>query len=300
MIPEYPKFKPLDLKDQELILEHLGMFRRNICELCPGNIYVWQEFDKTRLTMINQDLCLLLSPANESPFFLEPLGRNKLKDTVDICLKFAKRISRASEDFVSLFPPGSYKITPLRDHFDYLYLRQELAELKGKKFDGKRNHIKKFKSRFPQYEFVPLNEDHKKEALDLFERWFAARKESRYFPKFSHGAQKKVLETAFSDFTGLNLLGGAILADGSLKGFMIGSQLNSETVSAHFSYADPDIMGGPQTLLFEACNKTFSSYKYVNLEQDLGIPGLRKAKLSYYPIKLEKKFEIGPPDATRL
>jgi hypothetical protein len=79
-----------------------------------------------------------------------------------------------------------------------------------------------------------------------------------------------------------------------MKGFILGSRLNPETASVHFQYGDPSLRGISQTLLWEACNKTFSSFKYINLEQDLGIPGLRKAKLSYYPLRLEKKFEITP------
>jgi hypothetical protein len=185
-------------------------------------------------------------------------------------------------------------LTPQRNQFDYVYLREELAALKGKKFDGKRNHIKRFKVKCPDYRFLPLAPDHKKEALALFDKWFKAREESKYFPRLAYTSQRGAVTNAFSFFDKLNLLGGALFAGGSMKGFTLGSRLNPETVSVHFLYSDPELSGIFQTILWEACNKTYSAFKYMNLEQDLGIPGLRTAKLSYHPLKLEEKFEVKP------
>lgn len=294
MIPEYPKFKPLDLEDKLTISRHLKLIPKNICELSLGNIFIWKALDNTQLTCINHNVCMLLSQANEPPYFLEPLGHHRLEETVEVMLRHIGKISRVSESFASRLPEGKYKLTPLRNQFDYIYLTKELAELKGRKFDGKRNHIKRFKAKHPDYEFVPLTPDHRKEALELFERWFKIREESRYFPRLAYNAQKAAVTAAFSKFEQLELLGGALLIDRSLKGFTLGSQLNSEMVSVHFLYSDPELPGIFQTILWEACNKTFSAFKYIDLEQDLGIPGLRTAKLSYHPLRLEEKFEVTP------
>lgn len=294
MLPEYPKFKPLELEDKDLIYKYLSESPRETCELNVAIFYIWKEFDQPQLTLINKNLCLLLIPPNEPQYFLEPLGHNKLKETIDICLKHTGRICRASENFVSILPDKNYRLQCQRNHFDYIYLTRELAELKGRKFDGKRNHIKKFKQRHPDYKYIPLEPKHKKEALDLFEAWFEIRKESRFFPKLAHTAQRNAVENSFSLFEKLDLKGGAIYIDNTMKGFILGSYLNPEMVSVHFMYGHPALRGISQILLWEGCNKTFVSSEYVNLEQDLGIPGLRKSKLSYYPVKLGKKFEIKP------
>lgn len=90
----------------------------------------------------------------------------------------------------------------------------------------------------------------------------------------------------------LNLTGGILSIDGGAKGFIIGSPLNRETVCVHFQHAEPGFPGIYQTILNEACKTSFAGYKYINLEDDAGSEGLRKAKLSYYPIKLEEKFRI--------
>ena len=292
MIPEYPDFIPLGIGQRAEIAEHLAMTPRDTCELTVGNLFIWQDFDRPQVTLINNNVCVLITPPNETPYFLEPFGARKIRETVDLCLKHTGRISRASEMFVALLPQGTYKLEPLRNHFDYIYETKTLAELKGKKYDGKRNHIKRFGQRNPGYEYLPLDPGYKKEALALFERWFAEREESKYFPRLAYTSQKAAVTAAFNAFGELNLIGGALLAEKKLRGFTLGSPVNPEMISVHFMYAAPDFTGLSQTLLWEACNKTYNAYKYADLEQDLGIPGLRTMKLSYQPLKLEKKFEI--------
>ncbi|MDD5382898.1 MAG: phosphatidylglycerol lysyltransferase domain-containing protein [Candidatus Margulisbacteria bacterium] len=292
MFPEFPVFKPLKLADLPAISQQLKKYQPSVCELAPANLYLWQDFDNTQLTVINQNLCLLQSAPIEPPFFLEPIGNNKLPETAEICLKHASKISRASEKFIESLPAGKYRAKCLRGQFDYLYTTKGLAELKGRKFDGKRNHIKKFQHRFANSQFLPLTPDWQDRAISLFDKWFAIRKDSRFFPKLAYTAQKKALEKAFSLFNELALIGGLLLADETLKGFTIASRLNNETAAVHFAYADPHAPGSAQTLLWEACQKTFSAFPNINLEQDLGIPGLRTSKLSYHPVHLEKKFEL--------
>lgn len=292
MLPEYPKFKDLEIKDKKPVAEFLDKYQPKTCELNLPNLLIWKDFDRPQITLINQNLCLLINPLNEAPFFLAPVGQNNIAETTEICLVHCGKISRASEDFLGRLPPKKYPLICLRSHFDYIYLSQTLAELKGRKFDGKRNHIKRFKRHFPEYEFVPLKASFKKESLELFEEWFKIREQSRFFPKLAHTAQKSALLTAFALFEELDLQGGAILIKNKLEGFFMGSGLNRETLSLHFQYANPNLPGIAQILLWEACNKTLKSYKYINLEQDLGIPGLRTSKLSYHPYKLERKFEI--------
>ncbi|MFA5112697.1 MAG: phosphatidylglycerol lysyltransferase domain-containing protein [Candidatus Margulisiibacteriota bacterium] len=294
MIPHYPDFRPLSLEDKALLVRQLRATSREICELSLGNLFVWREFDRPQVTCINNNTCVLLDPPNEPAYFLEPLGRNNLGDTTRVMLKHSGRVSRVSRSFADLLPKDHYHFSPLRNQFDYLYLRTDLAELKGRKYDGKRNHLKRFQARYPDYRFVALTPGHKKEALTLFEKWFQVREESRYFPRLAYISQKGAITEAFALFKPLNFLGGALMVNGQMKGFTLGSKLNPETVSVHFLYSDPELSGGFQTTLWEANNKCFSGFKHIDLEQDLGIPGIRKAKLSYQPCKLVEKFEVKP------
>lgn len=292
MIPKYPEFKKLSLEDKPLIESSLNKFKRNICELNLANLLMWESLDNPSVTLINNNLCVLVQASFESPYFLEPFDRNNLIETIGICLKHTGKMSRISEDIATFLDPKKYAVNDLRSQSDYIYLQEELASLKGKKYDGKRNHIKKFTRNHPNYQYKTLSADFKPEVLALFEKWFISKKDFKIFNKISYSHQKHALKYAFSHFEALNLIGGAIMEANTLKGFIVGSPLNQDTISLHFSYVDPETSGASQTLLWEACNKTYTNYKFINLEQDIGLMGLRKSKLSYHPVKLERKFEI--------
>ncbi|MFA6549257.1 MAG: phosphatidylglycerol lysyltransferase domain-containing protein [Candidatus Margulisiibacteriota bacterium] len=284
--------QPFRLEDCDTVRAYLNAYQPEICELAMANLIIWQDFDRPQISLLNDNLCILIYSQTEPPFFLEPIGKNKIMETMDLCLEKHPSFSRASKKLIQQLNPKDFHIKCLRAHCDYVYDRKKLAELKGKEFDGKRNHIKKFTRRHPHYQFVPLRPEDKKAALELFEKWFSVRQESRFFPRLAHIAQKKAVEQAFLHFEALHLIGGALKDGDALIGFTIGSQLNTHTASVHFAYADPSSAGSAQSLLSEACNKLFNAFPFVNLEQDLGIPGLRKAKLSYHPLRIEKKYEI--------
>lgn len=292
MLPSFPKMHPLKPEDYAAVRAHLGAYQPEICELSLANLILYQDSDQPQLTLLHDNLCILISSQTEAPYFLEPIGKNKIDETISLCLDQYPIFSRLSEKLVKQLNAKDFHVKCLRAHCDYIYSVKKLAELKGKEFDGKRNHIKKFARRHPHYQFVPLLPGDKKSALELFEKWFAVRQESRFFPRLAHTAQKKAVEQAFLHFEELHLIGGALKDGDTLLGFVLGSKLNAQTAAVHFAYADPSSAGSAQVLLFESCNKAFSAFHFVNLEQDLGIPGLRKAKLSYHPLRIEKKYEI--------
>lgn len=292
MIPQFPQFRPIDIKDYNLILSYLNASDRKICELAIANIYIWKDFDRAETTLINNNVCIRINPLDSPPYFLEPLSLNNIEGTIRECLAHAKKISRVSEEFINKIDNKNYQIACQRSQFDYVYKVKDLADLKGKDFDGKRNHIRRFTKQFPNYKFTDLKLSCGDKIFGLFDKWFEIRKDSRYFPRLAYTAQKNALGNACKYFKELNLLGAAIMDGERLLGFMIGSRLNNSTISAHFQYCDPEIQGLTQTIMWESCNKLFNGFEYINMEQDLGIPGLRTAKLSYHPFRIEKKYEI--------
>jgi uncharacterized protein len=297
MFQEYPKIEPLSRDDQKLLAGYLNLSPRIICDLSLANIYAWQDCEAPHATLIHGNLCILIKTHREPDYFLEPLGNNNLAETVKICLNHIGRISRASTGLVNRLPRDLFEATPLRDHFDYLYQVRALAELKGKKFDGKRNQIKKFIRNQPDHEFLPLESRHRDQALALFERWSQDRQNGNgesSLPHFGEGCQRYALTRAFDDFESLGLKGGAIFVAGEMQGFILASEANPEMAVAHFQYANGKIGGIYQLLLQKTCQEVFSSYALLNLEEDLGIPGLRKTKLSYQPLRSEEKYLITP------
>jgi hypothetical protein len=294
VIPHYPELKPLQIGDRLWIAKKLKKSGGETCELTLGNIFIWRNFDRTRITCLNENICMLICQPDEPPYFLPPIGNRLIPETVATLCENVPRMSRAPKSFTRLLDSSRYSFLPLRQQFDYLYLRSALAELKGKKYDGKRNHLKRFKSAHSLYRYLPLNVEQKSQALALFERWFRIREESKFFPRLAYTSQKAAVSEALENFNELHLRGGCLLSGNEFLGFTLGSEINPESFAVHFLYGDPAAPGISQTLLREACTKTYLEYKYIDLEQDLGIPGLRTAKLSYHPLRLEEKYEIRP------
>jgi hypothetical protein len=298
-MPDFPEFKELEPEDKGSIERFLEQHPPAICELSVSNLYIWRKFDRPQLTSINGNLCILINPLDEPSFFLEPLGTNDLEDTLNVCLDHAGVISRASSCFISSLPARDFHVAPLRNHFDYVYSRVELCGLKGRRFDGKRNRIRKFIRDCPRYNFIAFDERLNAEALDLFDAWLESAKgvlcASEGLPCHSCTCQREALEIALAQYDQLNLMGGAITIEGRLGGFIIASRLNAQTACVQFMYGHPEFKIIAQVLLWEACRQLFSSFDYINLEQDLGLDGLRRMKMSYQPLKLEEKFEIRMP-----
>jgi hypothetical protein len=291
MIPEYPKFKPLELSDRAGFEKRLSEHPVRACELAFTNLYIWKDFDNPRITTIGENICVLLEPPNESKYFLEPLGDYRLDETVETCLDETGRISRASREFISRIRRDKFEVKMMRDQHDYIYRVEELAELSGRRYDGKRNHINAFRKRCPDYKIIDLDGSFKSESIDIYDRWSRS-KDGSFESELAVECQRKALENAFDAYRDLDILGSGIVVEGELKAFMLASRQCHNTVCTPLSYHTNEIQGLSHTLLWETCRGLFSGFEYVNMEQDLGIAGLRKYKKSYYPYRMEEKFDV--------
>jgi len=296
MIPEFPGLKPLGAEDHNALAEAYHVHSPATCDANPASLFMWRDCQRPMLTRIRGNLCILMRCHAESHYFLEPYGRQNLVDTVRTCLGNVGLVSRVQAQVAAKLSPEEFEIDRQRDTFDYIYRVQTLAELKGKQFDGKRNHIRRFARDHPDYKFRPLELSHLRRAAALFEAWSSARENgnssSRASASLNHDCQRRALERAFEGYAQLGLIGGAIVAAGEMQGFVVASRGAGNSVIAHFCYANAELPGIYQTLLWEACRKLFSSFTHLNMEEDLGIAGLRKTKLSWHPLRLEEKFGI--------
>jgi hypothetical protein len=183
--------------------------------------------------------------------------------------------------------PEKYTLLENRDSYDYLYLAEDLISLKGKKYHGKRNHLKKF---------YGYNWEYRDLTPELFDKCieFSAKtyNDKAGFSEFSTVVEQYAINAFFNFFKEMELKGGVLLVDGEIVAFTIGEQLNSDTFCIHIEKADTNFQGS-----FTAINHEFAkrniNCKYINREEDMGIDGLRQAKKSYYPIfLLEKKIAV--------
>jgi hypothetical protein len=296
-VPEFPKFRDLTLEDKPLFDQRFSQSPPVISEFTFTNLFIWRNCYQTKITLFERFLCLL-SDRGEASFFFPPLGEGDVVKCYQGLLHYLKgkglspKIARVPEAVVEKidWKPSGMKAELDRSQCDYVYLTQDLIELKGRKYHRKRNHIKQFQEKY-SYQYIPLTPEWIPQCLQLEAQWCDLR-----HCEASPGLLNEsfTIKEGFTHFEELGVKGGAILINGKVEAFTLGDPLNPETAVIHIEKANPAYEG-----LYPMINQAFmehqwSGYLYVNREQDLGEEGLRKAKESYFPHHMVNKYSITP------
>ena len=182
--------------------------------------------------------------------------------------------------------PDRFVISENRNSFDYIYSTEKLIRLSGKKYHTKKNHINKFKKLYPDCKYERLSAADKDECTALFDKWYSGKKDTDGLD-----SEREAICEMFGEFDSLNLIGGGLRTDGELVAFSFGERLNSDTALIHFEHANNDYIGSFTEINRCFLEREFADLKYVNREEDMGLPGLRQAKMSYKPEFFAKKFD---------
>ncbi len=288
-IPEYPDSRPVVLEDRQLLHPLFGRLQPDISEFTFANIYLFRHAHVYRICTLGASLVILGRGYDGSDYFLPPLEGNVSSAAGDL-LREGLTLFGADRAFLDRSLPLSehLEVTEDRDSHDYLYLRRELAELPGNRFHKKKNRISYFASR-QSYLVEPYSSRRLKGALELLDIWSNAR------PVAAGGSlQHEVRATAegLEMAEELGLSGVVVMVGEEVKAFALGERLNSMTSVVHFEKGDPFLEGVSQLVDREFNTACFTDCQYVNREQDLGEPNLRRAKLSYHPVGLVEKFRV--------
>jgi hypothetical protein len=284
--PLYPDFKLVGLEDQAVFKDYLDRDPSGVCEMNFANIFIWKDSGPPRWTLLNGNLCVLVEPDFEPPYFLPPTGGDRVPETVETCLRHAPRLSRVPDEFVKA-SGGGFRVEEDPDNFDYIYRVEDLAELKGKKFDGKRNRIRKFESSF-RHEYSSLSRKDAPACAALLHRWFEEKRNGDPYMK----AEKMAIIQALTSFELLGLRGGVVKVDGRIEAFTFGMRLSDDTAVIPIEIANPAFPGLAQWINREFVRREWQTFKFINREQDMGVAGLRKAKQSYQPDRLVRKYNL--------
>jgi len=282
----FPDLKPVGPEDGPLIRDFFSRFPPEACEMTFANVFIWRECERPKYAVRDGHLCILCSPTDEPAYFLQPVGEGDLAATVEACLELNPRLSRITEPFAQRHG-ASHTVEPDPDNFDYVYASEDLAQLKGKKYDGKRNRIRKFE-RTTAWGYRNLGADTLDDCRALLEKWF----NGKVLADESVGAEKAAILAALNGLQDLNLTGGAITVEGKVEAFSIGEPLNADTAVIHIEIADQAFPGLAQLINREFVRREWSRFAFINREQDVGHPGLRRAKESYQPHHMVRKYTI--------
>ena len=289
------EFKPLQLQQKTEYEALLAMSGKQGCEYSFVNLYLW---GRQQAAMVEGNL-VIFSQYNRKTVYLFPAGPADKKKTVDaIIADAAKRglpcrlagLDQEDYAFLEREYPGRFSIHFDRDSFDYVYAIDDLADLAGRKYQKKRNHLNRFKAQRPENRLEPITKENLELVRALTDRWYAARLEEN--PMGDYELEQAALGRTLRHFRELGMEG-LLLWDGQeLLAMAMGSFLNEDTFDIHFEKALDRTDG-----TYAAINQGFAAWlrqqhpqlRWLNREDDLGIEGLRKAKLSYYPDHMVEK-----------
>ncbi len=288
-------FQPLRLEDKPTCDRYLLDGAQRGCEYSFANLYLW---GRQRAAEVDGHL-LFFSQFNRRTVYPFPVGSGDKKAVLEAIIHDAQargipcRITGLNQEQIQLLSdlfPDKFRFHCDRDSYDYVYDIHDLADLKGRKYQKKRNHYNRFRESFPHYTVRPITQELVPAVLAMAEAWYEDK--LRENPQGDYHMERSALRRALKHMDALGLEGLAILDGEEILAMTLGSFLSPDTYDIHFEKARQNAEGAYPVINCEFARYLRGKYpqlQYLNREDDLGLEGLRKAKLSYYPHHLVEK-----------
>lgn len=294
--PVFPQFKLLEIEDREYIQARLTAYQPQASEWTFTNLFMWRHHYGLSWSTYEDTLMVVSQQVGATPFGFPPIGPGSRQNAARLLLQWleevhrvAGTIERADPRLVSeLEGSPDFAIEATRDQFDYVYRCEDLIQLGGRKYHAKRNHLNKLVRSY-HFDYRPLTRKHTDACLQLADNWCQWR---RCEDDLNLIGEWDAIREALQHFEVLELQGGVVLLNQKVEAFSLGELLNQDTAVIHIEKANPEIPGMYSLINQQFCEQCWSQVEYINREQDLGEPGLRKAKLSYHPDHLVEKHRI--------
>lgn len=288
-------FTPITIDKKEQFEFYLQDGRERGCGYSFANLYAWGR----QSAAIVADHLVVFSQFNRRSVYPFPAGCSDKKAVLDAIMADAKErgiacrlVGLCEQDRQELeqLYPGRFRIHHDRDAHDYVYDIDDLADLKGRKYHQKRNHLHRFEAACPDCVAEPITKENMALVEGMITQWYADRTAEN--PQSDFHMEKAALTKTMRHFEELGMLG-LMLRDGDrVLAITMGSKLSYDTVDVQFEKARWDVDGA-----YAAINCYFARYvretqpqiRFLNREEDMGIEGLRKAKLSYNPHHMVEK-----------
>lgn len=291
-------FKVIEIGDKNWIDPLLAAADMPGCQHNFTNLFAWSQIYKYRVAQYNDHLVVKAKNSDGNTIYFYPAGKNEPKTVIEA---MAEDAAAGGHDFilVGLSPdnintldrlfPNNFEYTEVRNNFDYVYLLDKLVSLSGDKLSSKRNHINHFKKDH-NWSFEQISSENITECWEMNLEWCKI-----------HGCmynneladENCAVLRCFDNFADLRLEGGLLRSEGRVIAYTMGDKLNSNTFDVHIEKAFEEITGAYQMINREFAALIQTKYPeviFVNREEDMGHDGLRKAKLSYHPVKMEEKY----------
>lgn len=277
--------------------------RKRFCEMSVANTILWSRHYNTQIAFWEENLVYRSKKENgEYSYACNLLSATEPKRLFDKIVAMAHDnkqsvalhcVDEQETAMIEEWYPGIYEVRFDRDNSDYIYLQEKLASLAGKKLHGKRNHIHRFEEANPDWTYESISDENEEECAKMAMKWCMqnciGEEEKIEYDKID---ESKLVVYAVRHRKELGLIGGALRVNGEIIAITLGERLTDDTFVVHFEKAYADIQGAYPMINREFVRHELAGYRYVNREEDLGIEGLRKAKLSYRPEIIHDKGDL--------
>lgn len=292
-------FEKLEPEHLELLKHYLGHVTYETCDYTPVGIMMWRDYFYIHIAEKDDTLYFLSRYGNIGRCFSFPVrkdGKTPTYEAVENISLYAKennlplRFCTVPESQLPIlveYMGDSCNVITDKAWYDYIYLAEDLASLRGRKYNGQRNHINRFQKQYKDYSFIPIeasNIDMVKEFSETFCDRGADKIDMKEY-------ESRAVVEVFDYFLSSDLVGGFIEHEGRILAIAVGEKIG-DTMYQHIEKALPSINGAYQTVAREFASTFASECMFINREEDEGIEGLRRAKEALHPIKLQKKYLV--------
>lgn len=289
------EFRKPVIEDKDWVDEcfkHANSFN---CEYTFGNLYVWSTAYSTLICKYKDFFICKWGRGNKVSYSL-PIGTGDFKSAVEAIISDAEEngvapviygVTVGYMNLLNEYFPNKFEYITDEGFYDYIYSTEKMATLSGKKYHSKRNHITNFKKNNPNWSFEIITRENISDCITLHSDWIKDKEEGDEDADYSY--EFEAVLNAFENYEALGFVGGLLRVDGKAIAYTFGERHSDELFVTHFEKAPADIQGAYAIINQEFTKNCLLEYKYVNREEDLGLEGLRKAKLSYNPEIILKK-----------
>jgi hypothetical protein len=291
------EFKDFTIEDKDFFDKYLLPYRFDTSTYTFTTLLVWRKACEIQYAIYKDALIMKRMGHDGTTTFMQPLGYRKedLKDIVrelqayKTVNKMDYLINDAEESFTAEFRElfgDEFLIEEDRDNFDYIYERDKLVSLSGKILHKKKSHFNYFVKNFEHKDFR-ITEDNIDPIVEAAKSWC-----KRHACKGYLLYELRSIIELLKNLDRLGLIGMAVSVNGQIVAFTIGEMVSSDTAIIHVEKADSEVRGAYNYVNRIFAEKYLEGITWVNREEDMGIEGLRHAKMSYAPAKFGKKYTI--------
>ncbi len=282
-------FRPLELADFPAVRPFFYRSATRLCD-CTSVLFLWRKHFSTAFCV--QDDTLFIRQNYEEPTFMTPVGGDfdrGIEAILETCRAEGNRavFSVVTEDELAVMRARHRVLRAERmdGWSDYLYSSRDLIELSGKRYHGQRNHISRFDRLYPNHLFAPLTD--MAAARGFFDHFYAKNPPEGELALMEREIIRELLER----YDMYGQVGGVLLVGGQIVSVSVG-EIVGDTLFVHIEKADTDYAGAYQKTVNLFARAYGGTVEYINREEDMGIEGLRRSKMSYHPVAQLEKYMV--------